>query len=90
MKAERKVQGAQWYITLPAPWRDADGHDIKKGDTLDAHYEPDSVMILNPQTRELSCLEGKLIGLLTNLPRLVDTRELVESLREIVADLDTA
>ncbi len=90
MKAERKVQGQQWYVTLPAPWRDAEGHDIKKGDTLDAYYEPDSVMILNPQNRGLSGLEDKLIGVLTNLPRLIDTRELIESLREIVDGLDSA
>jgi hypothetical protein len=90
MRAERKVQGAQWYITLPSDWRDSGGHDIKKGDTLIAHFEPDSVMILNPQVRQLSDLEGKLINILTNLPRLIDTRELIENLREIVAGLDTA
>lgn len=88
MIKDRKVQGAQWYITLPAEWRDAGGHDIKKGDTLKAHFEPDSVMVLNPDTRELSDLEDKLIKVLLNFPRLVDTRELIEDLREIVAGLD--
>ena len=85
MKSERKVQGAQWYITLPKDWRR--GHGIEKGDTMDAIFEPDSVMILNPQTRVLSTLERKLIKVLTDLPGLVDTRELIESLREIVDDL---
>ena len=85
MKSERKVQGAQWYITLPKDWRR--GHGIEKGDTMDAIFEPDSVMILNPQTRELSTLEGKLINVLIRLPGLVDTRELIDSLREIVDDL---
>ena len=86
MKSERKVQGAQWYITLPKDWRR--GHGIEKGDTMDAIFEPDSVMVLNPQTRELSTLERKLIKVLTDLPGLVDTRELINSLREIVDDLD--
>lgn len=90
MKRKRKVQGAQWYITLPSEWRDSGGHDIKKGDTMLAHFEPDSVMVINPQVRELSDLEGKLVHVLINLPRLIDTRELVENLREIVAGLDTA
>ncbi len=85
MKSERKVQGAQWYITLPKDWRR--GHGVEKGDTMDAIFEPDSVMILNPQNRQLSALEGKLIGILTALPGLVDTRELIDSLREIVDDL---
>lgn len=88
MKRKRKVQGAQWYITVPAEWRDDGGHNIKKGDTLIAHFEPDSVMVLNPETRELSDLEGKLIKVLLNFPRLVNTRELIEDLREIVAGLD--
>ena len=56
---------------------------------MDAIFEPDSVMILNPQARQLSILEGKLIGVLTNLPGLIDTRELIDSLREIVNDLDS-
>ena len=86
MISERKVQGAQWYITLPKDWRR--GHGIEKGDTMDAIFEPDSVMILNPQTRVLSTLERKLIKVLTDLPGLVDTRELINSLREIVDDLD--
>lgn len=88
MKSERKVQGAQWYITLPKDWRW--GHGIEKGDTMDAIFEPDSVMILNPKTRVLSILERKLIKVLTDLPGLVDTRELINSLREIVDDLDSA
>lgn len=88
MKSERKVQGAQWYITLPKDWRR--GHGIEKGDTMDAIFEPDSVMILNPQARVLSTLERKLIRVLTDLPGLVGTRELIESLREIVNDLDAA
>lgn len=92
MKSERKVQGAQWYITLPKDWRR--GHDIKKGDIMIATFEEDSVMILNPQNRRLSaratCLEDKLIKLLTRLPGITDNRELVKSLREIVDDLDTA
>ena len=45
-------------------------------------------MVLNPETRELSDLEGKLIKVLLNFPRLVNTRELIEDLREIVAGLD--
>lgn len=88
MNSERKVQGAQWYITLDKDWRK--GHGIEKGDVMDAIFEPDSVMILNPQSRELSTLEGKLINVLINLPRFVDTQELIVSLREIVDDLDTA
>lgn len=86
MQSGRKVQGAQWYITLPSDWRI--GHDIKKGDTMNAIFEPDSVMILNPEGREFSDLEGKLVKLLVNLPGLVDTRELIENLRGIIEDLD--
>ena len=86
MLKDRKVQGKQWYITVPSEWRD--GHGVERGDTLTAHFEQDSVMILNPQTRELSDLEGKLIHVLLNLPKLIDTRELIENLREIVAGLD--
>lgn len=86
MKSPRKVQGEQWYITLPSEWRN--GHGVKKGDTLTATFEPDSVMILNPEGREFSDLEGKLVNLLVNLPGLVDTRELIENLRGIIEDLD--
>lgn len=53
-----------------------------------AHFEPDSVMILNPEVRQLSDLEGKLINVLTNLPRFIDTRELIDNLREIVDQLE--
>jgi len=86
MKSPRKVQGEQWYITLPSEWRN--GHGVKKGDTLTATFEPDSVMILNPEGREFSDLEEKLVNILVNLPGLVDTRELIDNLREIVDHLD--
>ena len=86
MKSPRKVQGEQWYITLPSEWRN--GHGVKKGDTLTATFEPDSVMILNPEGREFSDLEEKLVNILVNLPGLVDTRELIDNLREIVDQLD--
>lgn len=88
MRSKRKVQGEQWYITLPKEWRDENGHDIKKGDWLQPFFEPDSVLVLNPATREQSELEEKLTQLLINLPKLVGTRELVESLKGIIADLD--
>ncbi len=88
MRSKRKVQGAQFYVTLPQEWRSENGHDIKKGDELVAIFEPDSVLIFNPITRGQSELEEKLTQLLINLPKLVDTRELVESLKGIIADLD--
>ncbi|GAH53654.1 unnamed protein product [marine sediment metagenome] len=87
MESKRKVQGAQFYVTLPQEWRNG-GHNIKKGDVLLAIYESDSVLIFNPITREQSELEEKLTQLLISLPKLVGTRELVESLKGIIADLD--
>lgn len=90
MKSKRKVQGAQWYITLPKEWRNENGHDIQKGDTIQATFEPDSVLVLNPITREQTELEEKITQLLINLPGLVGTRELVESLKGIIEDLDDA
>ncbi len=55
---------------------------------MQAIYEPDSVLVLNPITREQSELEEKLTQLLISLPKLVGTRELVESLKGIIEDLD--
>jgi hypothetical protein len=43
MKEARKVQGNQWYVTLPLSWRQ--GHDVRKGDVLEAHYNMNSVLI---------------------------------------------
>jgi len=88
MKSKRKVQGAQWYITLPKEWRNENGHGIQKGDVIQATFESDSVLVLNPATRVQSLLEMKLTQLLINLPKLVGTRELVESLKGIIEDLD--
>jgi len=88
MKRERKVQGAQWYITLPQEWRA--GQDVKKGDTMITLFEEHSMMVVYPENREVSELENKLSNVLINLPSLTDTRELVNDLREIVADLDEA
>ena len=88
MESRRKVQGAQFYITLPKEWRNKNGHNILKGDTMLATFEPDSVLILNPSTRVQSELEMQLVQLLVRLPKLKDTRELIESLRGIIEDLD--
>lgn len=92
MHRERKVQGAQWYVTLPKEWRNEDGHNIKKGDTLDAFFNTDSVLIFNPKEREMSPIERNLIGILTGLPQVGNTKErvkeLVENLRTLVEQLD--
>lgn len=84
----RKVQGAQWYITLPVEWRSPDSHEIKKGDVLDAHFEPGSVLILNPKDRKIGPIEENLIKILIGWPKLVDTQELVENLKGLVEQLD--
>ena len=89
MHRERKVQGAQWYVTLPKEWRNSDGHDIKKGDTLDAYFNPESVLIFNPQGREMSSLERGLVDVLIGLPKLVGTKEMIENLTELVQQLET-
>lgn len=88
MKRERKVQGAQWYVTLPKEWRGKDGHNIEKGDSLDGFFNPDSVLIFNPKKRKISPIECTLIEILIGLPQLMDTRELVEDLRALVEQLD--
>jgi len=88
MHRERKVQGMQWYVTLPKEWRGKDGHNIEKGDTLDAFFNPDSVLIFNPQKREMSLIERNLAGILTGLPQMADTKELVENLRTLLEQLD--
>jgi len=88
MESRRKVQGAQFYITLPKEWRNKNGHNILKGDTMLATFEPDSVLILNPSTRVQPELEMQLVQLLVRLPKLKKTRELIESLRGIIEDLD--
>ncbi len=88
METRRKVQGAQFYITLPKEWRNENGHNIRKGDTMLATFEPDSVLVLNPSTRVQSELEGKIVQLLIGLPKLKNTRKLIESLRGIIEDLD--
>lgn len=84
----RKVQGAQWYITIPREWRDSEGHDVKRGDTLEAHFEPKSVLVLNPQGREMSVIERSLVDVLIGLPRLKDTKELIENLKDLVEQLE--
>lgn len=89
MHRERKVQGAQWYVTLPKEWRNSDGHNIKKGDTLDAYFNPESVLIFNPQGREMSPLERGLVDVLIGLPKLVGTKEMIENLTELVQQLET-
>ena len=89
MHRERKVQGAQWYVTLPKEWRNSDGHNIKKGDTLDAYFNPESVLIFNPQGREMSPIERSLVDVLIGLPKLgKGTKELVENLKTLVEQLD--
>jgi bifunctional DNA-binding transcriptional regulator/antitoxin component of YhaV-PrlF toxin-antitoxin module len=87
MRRERKVQGAQWYVTLPKEWRNSGGHNIKKGDTLYAYFEPESVLIFNPKNREMSTLERNLSDVLIGLPKLMGTKELIENLRLIVEEL---
>ncbi|MCK4265683.1 MAG: hypothetical protein KAX31_00265 [Thermoplasmata archaeon] len=86
MDSKRKVQGAQFYITLPKEWRD--GHGIVKGDVMMTTFESDSVLVLNPSNRVQPELEEKLVQLLVRLPGLVDTQKILDSLREIVEDLD--
>lgn len=92
MHRERKVQGMQWYVTLPKEWRNEEGHNIEKGDTLDAFFNTDSVLIFNPKEREMSPIEHNLIGILTGLPQMTNTKELVkelvENLRTLVEQLD--
>lgn len=90
MQSKRKVQGAQWYVTLPKEWRNENGHNILKGDVMLATFEPDSVLVLNPSNRVQPELEEKLVQLLIGLPKLKSTRELIESLRGIIEDLDKA
>jgi len=88
MIRERKVQGAQWYITLPKEWRN--GHDIKKGDIVEAHFEDESLLVINPQNREMTLLEMTLVDVLISLPKLEDTKKLIETLKSIVEQLDKA
>ena len=88
MHRERKVQGMQWYVTLPKEWRNSDGHNIKKGDVMDTFFNPKSVLIFNPKTREMTAIERTLVGILTGLPQMADTKELVENLRTLVEQLD--
>jgi len=87
MIRERKVQGAQFYITIPKEWRRLEGHNIVKGDTLDAHFESKSVLILNPQGREIDPIEQSLIDILIALPKLVGTTKLIENLKILVEKL---
>lgn len=88
MKRPRKVQGAQFYVTIPKEWRNSDGHNIKRGDTLDAYFEPTSVLIFNPEGREMSPIEHGLVDVLTNLPKLIGTKKLIEDLRLLIEQLD--
>ena len=89
MHDERKVQGAQWYVTLPKGWRNSDGHNIKKGDTLDAYFNPESVLIFNPQGRKMSSIERNLVDVLIGLPKLMDTKKMIENLKQHVQQLET-
>ena len=57
-------------------------------DTLDAIFEPTSVLIFNPENREMSTLERNLIDVLIGLPKLMGTKELIENLRLIMEQLD--
>jgi len=86
MLRERKVQGAQWYVTLPKEWRN--GHSIKRGGTLNAHFNPTSVLIFNPKGRAMSPIERNLVDVLIGLPQLVNTKELVDTLRALLEQLD--
>jgi len=86
MKEDRKVQGKQFYVTLPLPWRQ--GNQVEKGDTLDAHYTQDSVLVFAPRNRVYTQLEETIINLLIHLPSWEDAEETVETLRSIVKQLE--
>ena len=87
MHRERSVQGTQWYVTLPKEWRN--GHNIEKGDKLDAFFNTNSVLIFYPKKRTMTDLERNLVGILTGLPQMADTKELVENLRTLLEQLET-
>ena len=88
MKELRRVQGTQYYITLPWTWRQ--GHEITKGDDIEAYYTTNSALVLNPQKRELSSIELDLINLLLNYPSWQISEDTVKALKDIVNKLETS
>lgn len=82
----RKIQGKQWYITLPQDWRDQ--HKLTRGDSLTISYGDHSVFVANPENRHLTILETELIKLLVTLPSMNEGTEITKSLKYILDTLD--
>jgi bifunctional DNA-binding transcriptional regulator/antitoxin component of YhaV-PrlF toxin-antitoxin module len=83
----RKIQGKQWYITLPQDWRDQ--HKLKRGDALEIMYGDSSVFIANPGGRKMSPLEQSLIEFIVALPSISEGQKIAEKLKEILAVMET-
>ena len=81
----RKVQGRQWYLTLPQLWREV--HKVKRGDVMNVHFAKGSVLVVSPAECELSEVEKNLIQLLVDLPSRKDHVEFIEKLKQTVEDL---
>lgn len=86
MKELRRIQGDQWYITLPAEWRQALG--LEKATDVEMNYQLNSVLVVNPEGRRLSKLEEMIIELLINVPSWKDTNTIAEKLQEVLDKLE--
>lgn len=85
MIEKRKIQvlsTGSANITLPRDWLER--HRLEKSDVVDMHYTANSVLMLNPENRELTELEGLLVDLLMNLPSYEMSQRIVEKLKTIV------
>ena len=86
MKEERSLQGTQGYITSPSIWRKH--HGVDKRNKITCYYTPNSVLVVNPDTKELSELEEALIELLISLPQHDVAVETVDKLKTIVKQFE--
>jgi hypothetical protein len=81
----RKVQGKQWYLTLPQLWREV--HKVKRGDVMNVHFAKGSVLVVAPAEYKLSDIEKHLIQLLVDLPSRKDHVVFIEELKKTVDEL---
>jgi hypothetical protein len=83
----RKLQGKQFWMTLPAPWRQS--HRVAKGSDLEIYYGDAGVLVVNPATRPLTELEKRLVKILVDIPTLKEMGVALTEVKEIISIIES-